>query len=223
MKKMTILLRSTIKNAINENISKRRSCNQWKVWWLRVLTNKRQIMIYSKRQWKNFKIQSDWDLFKKSRNDYFHDIREAKNKSWTNFLNNAKRKEVFQAYKYTKSRSAEKLLSISHNDEIKIHFEKKCDALIEAISFLFENSQKRSSKDFLFDVINNIENRQHRRKWEKAIYREIKNAIFSSSSKKALNLNEILFSIWQKFYHAISNLFDMIFSKLIKNEHHLQC
>ena len=31
MNKMTILLRLIIENAINENISKRRSCNQWKV------------------------------------------------------------------------------------------------------------------------------------------------------------------------------------------------
>ena len=31
MKKMIILLRSTIDNVINENISKRRSCNQLKV------------------------------------------------------------------------------------------------------------------------------------------------------------------------------------------------
>ena len=31
MKKMTILLRSTIENAINKNLSKRRSCNHLKV------------------------------------------------------------------------------------------------------------------------------------------------------------------------------------------------
>ena len=49
------------------------------------------------------------------------------------FFKQRKKKEVFQAYKYTKSRSVKKLLSISHNDEIKIHFEEKCDALIEAI------------------------------------------------------------------------------------------
>ena len=107
-------------------------------------------MIYSKRQRKNFKIQSDWDLFKRSRNDYFYKIEKAKTKSWTNFLNNAKRKQIFQAYKYTKSRSVEKLSSISHNDEIKIHFEEKCDALIEAIfSLLLENVQKRLSNDLL--------------------------------------------------------------------------
>ena len=51
MKKMIILLRSTIEDAIVENISKRRSCNQLKVWWLQTLTNKRKIMAYSKKQW----------------------------------------------------------------------------------------------------------------------------------------------------------------------------
>ena len=115
-------------------------------------------MTYLKRQSKNFKIQLDWDLFKRSSNDYFHKIKDVKNKRWTNFLNNAKKKEVFQAYKYTKSRSVEKLSFISHNDEIKIHFEEKCDALIAAIfSSSFKDSQKRFSKDLLFDVINNIE------------------------------------------------------------------
>ena len=162
---MAILLRSTIEDAIVENIPKRSSCNQSKVWWSQTLTDKRKFMAYSKRQWKNSKIQSDWDLFKKSRNDYFHAIREAKNKSWTDFLNNAKGKEVFQAYKYTKPRSVEKLPPISHNGEIKIHFEEKCDALIEAI---FppppEDSQERPPEDLLPGVINNFENRQHRRK-----------------------------------------------------------
>ena len=140
MNKMTILLRSTIKNAIKEHISKRRSCNQLKVWWSKDLTEKRKFIIYLKRQWKNFKIQSDWKLSKRSRNGDFKTIREAKNKSWTNFLNNAKNKEVFQVYKYTKSRNIEKLFSISHNDGIKIHFEEKCNALIEAFfSFSLEN------------------------------------------------------------------------------------
>ena len=133
MKKMTILLRSTIEKAINENISKRRSCNQSKVWWSKNLTNKRKIMTYEKRQWKSSRVQSNWNLFKRERNDYFYAIRKAKNKSWTEFLNNAKGREVFQAYKYTKPRSVEKLLFISHNDEIRIHFEEKCNALIEAI------------------------------------------------------------------------------------------
>ena len=42
IKKMILLLRSTIEDAINENISKRRSCNQSKVWWSNELANKRK-------------------------------------------------------------------------------------------------------------------------------------------------------------------------------------
>ena len=38
--------------------------------------------------------------------------------------------------------------------------------------------------------------------------------------KKASNLDEILFWVLQKSYHAISNLFDIIFSELIKNEYY---
>ena len=80
-------------------------------------------------------------------------------------MKTAKRKEIFQAYKYTKSRSVEKLLSISQNHERKIQFEEKCDVSIETIfSSSFEDNQKRFSKDLLFDVTDNSENRQHRRK-----------------------------------------------------------
>ena len=80
-------------------------------------------------------------------------------------MNNAKKKEIFQAYKYTNFRIVEKLSFFSHNIEMKILFEKKWDALIEAIfSSLFEDNQKRLSKDLLFDGMNDLENRQHRRK-----------------------------------------------------------
>ena len=78
MRKVTILLRSTIENAINKNISKRRSCNQLKVWWSKVLIDKRKTMIYWKRQWKNFKIQSGWDLFKRSRDNYYYELEKQK-------------------------------------------------------------------------------------------------------------------------------------------------
>ena len=234
MKKMVILLRSTIENAIHENISKRRSCNQSKVWWSKNLTDRRKIMTYSKRQWKNSRIESDWDLFKNSRNDYFNAIREAKNKSWTEFLNNAKRKEVFQIYRYTRSRSVEKLSFISHNNEIKIQFDEKCDALIDAIfSSSSEENQKENQKEITkelnqqqsIEMMNNltVQNKRQRRKWEKVIYRKIKNAIFSFSLKKAFESDEISFLIFQKSYHSISDLFHMIFFELIKNEYHFQC
>ena len=72
-------------------------------------------------------------------------------------------------------------------------------------------------------VTDNFQNRQHRRKWEKVIHREIKNAIFSSSPKKSSGPDGISFLILQKSYHTISDLFDMVFSELIKNGYHSQC
>ena len=81
---------------------------------------------------------------------------------------------------------------------------------------------ERPPKDLL-DVVNHFENRQHRRKWEKVIHREIKNAIFSSSPKKAPGPDGISFLILQKLYYAIFDLFDIVFSKLIKNKYHSQC
>ena len=185
-------------------------------------------MTYSKRQWKNFKIQTDWDLFNRSRNYYFYAIKETKNKSWTNFLNNAKNKDIFQAYKYIKVRGVKKLSFIEHNNKTKIYFEEKCDALIEAIfSSSFEDDEERSSSPIditdLFDVESNFQDRQHRWKWEKVIYGEIKNAIFSSSLKKALDLDKILFFILQKSYHAIFDLFCLILFEWIDNNYYSKC
>ena len=154
--------------------------------------------------------------------------------SWTEFLNNAKGKEVFQAYRYTRPRSVKKLPPISHNNEIKIQFDEKCDALIDAIfSSSPEENQKENQKEVTeelnqqqsIEMMNNstVQNRRQRRKWEKVIHREIKNAIFSFSPKKALEPDKISFLILQKSYHSIPNLFHMIFSELIKNEYHFQC
>ena len=72
-------------------------------------------------------------------------------------------------------------------------------------------------------MINNFENRQHRRKWEKVIHHEIKNAIFSSLLKKASNSNKILFLILKKLYQITFDLFDTVFSEFIKNEYYSQC
>ena len=96
--------------------------------------------------------------------------------------------------------------------------------MIEAIfSLSFKDAQNSlNSQNYLFDTII-FQNRQYKRKWKKVIHREIKNAIFLSSLKKASNLDEISFPILQKVYQIISKIFHKIFSELIKNEYHLQC
>ena len=47
--------------------------------------------------------------------------------------------------------------------------------------------------------------------------------MFSSSLNKALGSDEISFLILQKSYHAIFDLFHMMFFELTKNEYYFQC
>ena len=61
-------------------------------------------------------------------------------------MNDAKSKEVFQVYKYTKFRNVEKLSFISHNDEIKFISKKKMQCLDRSDFFTF--IRKRSEKTF---------------------------------------------------------------------------
>ena len=74
-----------------------------------------------------------WNKFKAKRSNYFHAIRQAKTDSWLNFLKNAKDKEIFKAYKYTKSNQVEKLPAIQHNDQSHITFDEKCKAFLQAM------------------------------------------------------------------------------------------
>jgi len=43
------------------------------------------------------------------RNQYFHEIKLAKQSSWNDFLENADSEQIFKAYKYCKQRKFEKI------------------------------------------------------------------------------------------------------------------
>jgi len=44
-----------------------------------------------------------------ARNQYFHEIKLAKQSSWNNFLEDADSEQIFKAYKYCKQRKIEKI------------------------------------------------------------------------------------------------------------------
>ncbi len=67
-------------------------------------------------------------------NSYHDAIKLIKNQFWINFLNNVEEKEMFQTYKFTKSRLIEKLLLIQHlQKELKIKFNEKCKTFLKAM------------------------------------------------------------------------------------------
>ena len=110
MKKMTYNLRDLITRAAEQNISKKKSCSRLKIWWNSNLTLLRKEMTKQNRVYKRLnQSQQQWENFTSCRAEYFYAIKIAKKNSWTQFLLKAKRKEVFQAYKYTKLRLMKKI------------------------------------------------------------------------------------------------------------------
>ncbi len=72
------LLRDVIIEASNQFISKRRSCENSKVWWTDELTQLKKNLAKAKRTYKVLQTNENLKIFKRSRNDYFQAIRSAK-------------------------------------------------------------------------------------------------------------------------------------------------
>ena len=123
------------------------------------------------------------------KSDYFYKIKQAKATCWNNFLENAVKKDIFKAFNYTKFNRIEKLSIIQYqheNQEITaIIFEQKCEAFMQ---ILF----KKSSQSEAVSWNNYIE-----KNWEWSVVSrdEIKEAIFSSSIRKAAESDKISFLI----------------------------
>jgi hypothetical protein len=186
------LLKNVIIEASNQFISKKRSCENSKVWWTNELTQLRKNLARAKRMHKVSKTEENLSIFKRNRNDYFQTIRAAKKESWSNFLNNAVKKKIFQAYKFTKNNRMKKLSSIHYNRKTNIEFEDKCIAFIEAmylVSLNIENTEKDESRLNL-----NSESFE----WSNLIESELREAIFTSASNKASRSNQLTFLIVQK-------------------------
>ena len=206
-------LRDIILDSTNTSIPRRKPSSYSKVWWTENLTNLRKEMAREKRQWKQHKTVTKWERFTTSRNIYYHAIRTAKDKSWTSFLAEAAGKDVFLAYKFTKPRKVEKLPPITiENQEKAISFDNKCEAFIKAmfppppIVRLSETTENNNNTS-----------------WPEMTEKEVKQAINTSSARKAPGPDRISFLIIQKAYQIIPEIFHMIYKILIAEGYHLKC
>ncbi len=129
-----IYLTECIKNTVELFVSKQRICAKSKPWWNNELIERRKALSSKKRIWKRCRSDDAWAEIVQTRNSYHDAIKLVKNQFWTNFLNNAEGKEVFQTYKFTKSRLIEKLPSIQNSQkELKIEFNEKCEAFLKVM------------------------------------------------------------------------------------------
>ncbi len=211
------LLRDVIVEALNQFISKRRSWEKSKIWWTEKLTQLKKNLAKAKRMHKVLQTKENLLNFKRNRNDYFQAIRAAKKKSWSNFLNNAVEKEVFQAYKFTKNNKKKKLSLIQCERKTNIEFEIKCNAFIEAMYSMSSNIENTNENDIRLNL--NSESFE----WSNLIESKLQKTIFIFASNKASKSNQLTFLIVQKAYNSISNVFFILYSKFINQDHHCAC
>src|SRR5436190_19912358 len=161
--------------------------------------------------------QTSQQAFQALKSDYFYKIKQAKATCWNDFLENTVGKDIFKAFNYTKFNRIEKLPIIQYQYENQkitaITFEQKCEAFMQVLF-------KKSSQSEVVDWNNYIE-----KDWEwPAVSRdEIKEAIFSSSIRKAAGPDKISFLILQKAFESIENRFVVLYSNLILHDYHSIC
>ncbi len=207
-----IYLTKCIKNTVKLFVFKQWICVKSKLWWNNEFIEIQKMLSSKKRIWKRCRNDDVWTKIVQMWNSYHDAIKLIKNLFWINFLNNVEEKEVFQTYKFTKSRLIEKLFLIQNlQKELKIEFNEKCKIFLKAMYSSFLKIQ--INEELLLN-----ESIQ----WSKVIEEKIKHAINFSALRKASESDNMLFAIIQRVYKTILKIFNLVYSDLIENNYHLK-
>ncbi len=210
LKAKVIYLTECIKNTVKLFVFKQRICVKSKLWWNNELIEMQKTLLSKKRIWKRCRKNDAWAKIVQMRNSYHDAIKLIKNQFWINFLNNVEEKEVFQTYKFTKSRLIEKLFSIQNlQKELKIEFNEKCETFLKAM-------YSSSSKIQINEELLSNESIQ----WLRVIEEKIKHAINFSALRKALESDDMSFIIIQRAYKSVLKIFNLVYSDLIENDYY---
>ena len=221
-----IILRDLIYAAAEKSIPKRRFCEKSKHWWSEKLTNLRRKYSQLRRNWKRNRDSVSYSQFSQARNQYYQEIKLAKNSSWNSFLENADSEQIFKAYKFCNQRKIEKTPIICYNNQKATSFTEKCEVFLEALFPPQSISNNIANIAAPIKIVNNnytyIDD-SYENQWPELTEKELESAIFSSSSKKAPGPDRIGFLIIQKAYSTIPQLFYQLYSKLIQLGFHPDC
>ncbi len=212
LKAKVIYLTECIKNTVKLFIFKQRICVKSKLWWNNELIKRWKTLLSKKRIWKRCRSDDAWAEIVQTWNSYHDAIKLIKIQFWINFLNNVEEKEVFQTYKFIKSRLIKKLSLIQNlQKELKIEFNEKCKTFLKA---MYSSSLKIQINEEL--ILN--ESIQ----WSRVIEEKIKHAINFSALRKAFKSDDMSFAIIQWAYKTILKIFNLVYSDLIENNYHLK-
>ena len=207
-----IYLTECIKNTVKLFVFKQRIYAKSKLWWNNEFIERWKTLLSKKRIWKRCRSDDAWTKIVQTWNLYHDVIKLIKNQFWINFLNNVKEKEVFQTYKFTKSRLIKKLFLIQNlQKELKIEFNEKCKTFLKA---MYSSSLKIQINEELLS--------NESIQWLRVIEEKIKHTINFSTLRKVLESNNMSFTIIQRAYKTISKIFNLVYSDLIKNNYHLK-
>jgi hypothetical protein len=186
------ILEEYIHQAADIAIPKMNICYRSKPWWNDDIDLSRKKLSQLKRVWKKDKRDPlVYKAYLVARNSYFAKIKEAKQGLWNSFLENAKGKEIFKAFQYTKYSRVERIPIIEYKNkegqEIKaIDFKEKSTAFLETLFPKPPSTSALNWTDYRSDPT---------WEWPNVEREEIKKAIFSSSIKKAPGPDRISFKI----------------------------
>src|SRR5690606_36876232 len=184
-----------------------------KVWWNDELSEKRTEMKHHLRKWKESRDDMDLEVFKSKRNAYFHSNNEAKKKCWDTFLAEAKGKEVFTAFHYTKPRRMQLTSALQAPEgTVVTTFKDKARLFRET---LFPPLPE-------YTAIPNVEVPRPL-KWDHVSPEEIRNAIFTSSPTRAPGPDGLSFKCLRVAYEAISEWFNSLFKEVPYRGYHPLC
>jgi len=196
-----IYLTKCIKNTVKLFVFKQWICGKSKLEWNNKFIEMQKMLSSKKRIWKRCRNDDVWTKIVQMWNSYHDAIKSIKNLFWINFLNNVEEKEVFQTYKFTKSRLIEKLFLIQNlQKELKIEFNEKCKTFLKAMYSSFLKIQ--INEELLLN-----ESIQ----WSRVIEEKIKHAINFSALRKASKSDDMLFAIIQRVYKTILKIFNLVY------------
>ena len=211
-----IKLQEMIKIAAEASIPRKKPFSKSKAWWTKELTSLRRQYGKARKSWKKSPNHDTHRAYLEARNSYFQEVKLAKTSCWNTFLENAQGKEIFKAFSYTKKRLLPRLPVLNYEEKLATSFQDKCHAFMGTLF------KKPPSADPI-DWATLPEQSKWSELWPDIRDREVKNAIFQSSVKKAPGPDEISFLIVQKAYQNLELRFNRLYRALIRKGYHPRC
>lgn len=237
---LAYILTKTIKDAAEASIPRKRASERSKPWWNDELARLRKSFSTAYRQYKKSRTSDSEEAYKTARNAYFQAVRKEKEECWVNYLESLDLgSEVYSVRRYTKERGLTKVPEIVYESngirKQASTFDDKCSAFLSTLfpkptptntsssssptpnssSSTPQNPPSAGSKATItMNPTDSTNTRSSEWEWPELAESEVKNAILTSSAKKAPGPDRISFAILQRAYKAIPTAFYKVYKAL---------